>query len=194
MGAQRNSAMRSLHMVAFNKLFEDLSLGVGLACAADIVMASPSATFELSEAIFGLVPANVIAALIGNRLSPHQCRYLSISTDRLCAADAQRIGLVDLVVDEEKLETSLKALIRRLLRTSPDAIAEVKNLIDEIGGTSTIMEKRFALAKAALLRMAGNNDTQNALKSFADGEVPAWFGKIRSPIPLVLEDDAHDQP
>jgi len=51
MGAQRNRAMRSLHMVAFNKLFEDLSLGVGLlGTQSPAAWRPPTDVFECDDA------------------------------------------------------------------------------------------------------------------------------------------------
>jgi len=65
MGAQRNSAMRASHIMAFNKLFEDLSLGVGLlGSQSPAAWRPPTDVFECDDAYI------VRMALSGLKRSP----------------------------------------------------------------------------------------------------------------------------
>ena len=99
--------------------------GLGLACAADIVIATTRATFGLPETLFGLVPALVFPA-IARRIGVARARWLALSAATISANDAWRIGLVDELTDE--LETTLGRYLARCERLDANALAEVKSI------------------------------------------------------------------
>ncbi len=140
--------------------------GVGLAAAADIVLATPHATFGLSEALFGLVPAMVFP-VIARRLGPARARWLALSATTISAADALRLGLVDELVDD--LETALARYARRFERIAPSAVAEMKAL-------SALHEaapaEYHARATAGFARLLGSAGTSDRIERFLSGETP----------------------
>lgn len=105
--------------------------GVGLACAADIAIASTRARFCVSEAKFGIIPA-VIGPYLVNAVGPRQARRLALSCTVLSAEDACAMGLVQQVTDESGLDAAVEACVTELLQAGPQAQAAIKQLYSRL--------------------------------------------------------------
>jgi enoyl-CoA hydratase/carnithine racemase len=162
--------------------------GVGLVSACDVVVASEESTFELGEAFFGIIPANVLPFLFGVRLPLQKVRYLILTGRTLSGADARGIGLVDELYPAAELERGARELVRRMWRTSPAAVAEAKAF------TRALLDLGFEEAKVRarekLAGLLGGGEVMAAIRAFNDGGVPPWFGKWRPSAPLVLHAEA----
>jgi len=102
--------------------------GVGLIAACDIAIAVPEATFALTEAKLGLIPATIgpyVIEAIGVR---HARRYF-LTAERFGAADALRIGLVHEVVALSQIDARIDDFIAALRAAGPSAQLECKALI-----------------------------------------------------------------
>lgn len=98
--------------------------GVGFVAACDIVLADRSATFALSELLFGLFPACVLPFL-SRRIGPQRAHYMTLMTRPVEAEEAFAWGLVDAL--DEPLEGLLRRHLLRLRRLSKPAIARYKH-------------------------------------------------------------------
>jgi enoyl-CoA hydratase/carnithine racemase len=148
--------------------------GVGLAAACDIVLSAEGATFQLPEVVIGLVPA-LIAPFLLRRLPPSKLAYLTLSTRTIGAREAHAMGLVDEVA-EGPIDAWTARLVRRLLRASPDAIAEFK--LSLAGAEATQFAERKALALEVSERWLTSEVVRNALRDFSSGLAPHWFNKL----------------
>lgn len=151
--------------------------GVGLAAAADLVLATPRASFALPECVFGLIPA-IVLPLLCERMPVQKARALTISGRRVSAEGAHTLGLVDeLVADRTKLEPTLRRVIKQLLRISPRAVGELKRFSASLATLSRAEAlERGAAQTAADLR---EPETIAALAAFHSGELPPWFERYR---------------
>mgnify|MGYP006292888651 CR=1 FL=1 len=161
--------------------------GVGLVCASDIVLATEKATAELSEVIFGLIPANVLPYLLQTRVPLSKARYLILTAKRLEAQEARRLGLFDEVFPPENLEKGMKKLCKQLFRSSPEALARTKAFTLKL--LETPLSKRPGVAEQELLEIFGNEESQKAIIQFQQGELPDWFASFSPENPLVLNPD-----
>ncbi len=157
--------------------------GVGLAAACDVVIASPEATLELGEVLFGLIPANVLPYLLGRRISLQKARYLALSSATLEAAEARRLGLFDEVVPRPELERRLREVVRRMMRSSPAALAELKRFSASVWGKG--LAEGSELAQRTLVELASRPETRRGLAAFQEGRTPEWFGRFRPARALV---------
>jgi enoyl-CoA hydratase/carnithine racemase len=157
--------------------------GVGLVCACDIVVATEQATFELGEVIFGLVPANVLPYMLALRMPPQKARYLVMSSRKLHAAEALQVNLVDEVVNAAEAERRLREIFKRLLCSSPRALAAAKDFTAELIGTTPA--EGGLLARRRLLELMHDPSTLEGVKAFQEGGVPAWFTRFRPEHPLT---------
>jgi enoyl-CoA hydratase/carnithine racemase len=157
--------------------------GVGLVCACDIVVATEKATFELGEVIFGLIPANVLPYMLALRMPPQKARYLVMSSKKLHAAEALRLNIVDEVVTAADAERHVREIFKRLLCSSPQALAAAKEFTAELIGTTP--EEGGLIARQRLLEMMSHPSTLDGVKAFQEGNVPSWFTRFRPAHPLT---------
>jgi enoyl-CoA hydratase/carnithine racemase len=159
--------------------------GVGLAGACDIVIASPNATFQLSEIFLGMIPANVIPFLYSVRLAPQTVRYLVLTGKKLTASDALRIQLVNEIFPAETLERDLKAFLQGLFRASHAAMARAKQFTGMLLGEK--MAPSIELAKKSFLEMMQDPEITGAISGFNNGLAPPWFARFSPQNPLLCK-------
>ncbi|NKB63332.1 MAG: enoyl-CoA hydratase/isomerase [Gammaproteobacteria bacterium] len=68
--------------------------GLGFVCACDLVLADETASFGLSELLFGLFPACVFPFLV-KRIGFQRAHYLTLTTKPISSRDGEKWGLVD---------------------------------------------------------------------------------------------------
>ncbi|WP_439542271.1 enoyl-CoA hydratase/isomerase [Hyphomicrobium sp.] len=117
--------------------------GVGLACSCDLVLCDRSATFSLSELLFGLFPACVMPFLV-RRTGLQKAHHMALMTRPIPAAEALASGLADAVGDDA--EALLASHLPRLTRLTRPAIARYKSFM---GDLTEIIDRAKPMALAA---------------------------------------------
>jgi methylglutaconyl-CoA hydratase/polyketide biosynthesis enoyl-CoA hydratase PksH len=145
--------------------------GVGLAAACDLVIAGEGATFMLPEVVIGMIPA-LIAPFLLTRLTLAQIRYMTLSSRSFTAKEANTLGLVDEVASGGLVSTT-KRQIRRILRSSPQALTQSKRYFERLD--SQDLNRHTAMAKAELESWVKCPEVLNGLRAFAEGFSPPWF-------------------
>ena len=102
--------------------------GVGLTACCDIAIAAAEATFALSEAKLGLIPATISPYVI-EAIGARQARRYFLTAERFEAAEAFRIGLVHDIVPIMQLDDRINEVLGTLLLVGPNAQRECKSLI-----------------------------------------------------------------
>jgi isohexenylglutaconyl-CoA hydratase len=102
--------------------------GLGLACVADVAIASETASFRLPETALGVVPAQIAPFLV-ERLGYSQARRLAVTGARLDAAAALHMGLVHEVTGTAMLTAALNRVLADILVCAPGALAATKALM-----------------------------------------------------------------
>ena len=102
--------------------------GFGLACVADVAIASDTASFRLPETSLGVVPAQIAPFLV-ERLGYSQAKRLAVTGGRLGAAAALAVGLVHEVTTTDDLQAALDRTLADLLACAPGALAATKSLM-----------------------------------------------------------------
>ncbi len=152
--------------------------GVGLAAACDIILATESASFELSEIYYGLIPANVIPLLLERRLSAQRIKYLFLSAKKIDASEALAFGLVDECFIDAEADGQLKKLLKNLFRAEPEAIKKGKSFMNSLEGQK--LNEALVLSQKMILELMVSEPVEHALSSLKKGESPRWFAKFRS--------------
>jgi len=149
--------------------------GVGLVACCDIAIAAQDATFALSEAKLGLIPATVgpyVVAAIGAR----QARRYFLSAERFSAAEALRIGLVHDVVPGDAIDLRLDTLIDALLVAGPRAQAESKALIRSVAARR-IDDAVIADTVEWIAGVRASPEGREGVAAFLERRRPAWLPK-----------------
>jgi enoyl-CoA hydratase/carnithine racemase len=104
------------------------ALEVALGC--DLRIASSDAQLGLPEVKFGIIPdvggSTRLPAVVGLG----RAKELIMTARMIGAEEAERIGLVNRVVEPKELEGATQALIDELLANSPVAVGRAKRVID----------------------------------------------------------------
>jgi enoyl-CoA hydratase/carnithine racemase len=148
--------------------------GVGLAAACDVVIATPSSTFALPEALFGLLPGVVLPVLI-ERLTPQQARLMTLRGRTHDAAWAEKHGLADEIVPADQLERAASRTMRELSRTSPARVLGLRSWIHELVN----LEPDAALARGAAVtaNLVRDPEVREAVRTFVEDGTPPWVGR-----------------
>ena len=107
--------------------------GFGIACVADVTLTEARAEFGLPETGLGLPPAQIAPFLV-KRLGLSQTRRLAVTGGRFDGEEALRIGLAhECYEGTAALEAGLAALLSRIARCAPGAIAVTKQIVLAVG-------------------------------------------------------------
>jgi methylglutaconyl-CoA hydratase len=112
-----------------------LAGGCGLALGCDMVLASRSARFGFPEVKIGFVPAMVLAILRRNVSEKKAFELISIG-DQVSADEAERLGLVNRILDDEAFADEVDAFVQPLLKVSASAISLSKRLLYQTDAVS----------------------------------------------------------
>jgi methylglutaconyl-CoA hydratase len=147
--------------------------GVGLVCACDIAIATENASFAVSEAKFGILPA-VIGPYVVNAVGKRQARRLALATTRITAAEALTIGLVQQVVAADALDAAIDATVTELLAGGPHAQREIKQLFAQLEVGPITAEVRELTAQT-ISRVRGTEEAREGFAAFLDKRPANWI-------------------
>ena len=148
--------------------------GTGLATMCDFTLAVPNAKFGYTEVRIGFVPAIVSSILVwqvGHKIA----RDLLLSGRTFDADDAYRFGLVNEVIDPERLMQRAKELAGELAQNSPSSMRATKKLIN--GFIAKQLDLQIATAIDDNARIRSTEDFKEGITSFLEKRKPHWSGK-----------------
>jgi methylglutaconyl-CoA hydratase len=108
-----------------------LAGGCGLAFGCDLVIATKSARFGFPEVKIGFVPA-MVAAILRRNLGEKKSFELLTSGAEFSVDDAEKIGLVNIIFDDEAFDTAAIEYASRYANLSSSAVAMTKRLLYDI--------------------------------------------------------------
>lgn len=105
--------------------------GLGLALYHDFRIAAQSTTIGLPEVELGWTPPWALGRLV-DVVGPTHARWLTLSGSRIDGSEAYRMGLVNDVISDDKLEDQVNLFARRLADLPPIAVRETKSLLNRM--------------------------------------------------------------
>jgi methylglutaconyl-CoA hydratase len=148
--------------------------GTGIATMCDFTLAVPNAKFGYTEVRIGFVPAIVSSILVwqvGHKIA----RDLLLSGRTFDADDAYRWGLVNEVVEPDRLMDKAKSLALELMQSSPSSLRATKKLIN--GFIAEQLDRQIAQAVEDNARIRTTADFREGITSFLEKRKPVWRGK-----------------
>ena len=146
--------------------------GVTLVEACEIVVAAESAKFAITESRFGFTPSLMLPYLLG-RIGHRQARRWCLTAERMTARQAAEIGLVDIVVPDDALDAEIARLVDALLLNGPDAVAQCKALVSDIGRPRADRETLDETI-AAFAAGRASDEAKEGATAFLEKRKPAW--------------------
>jgi methylglutaconyl-CoA hydratase len=147
--------------------------GVGLLCACDIAIAADDATFAVSEARFGILPA-VIGPYLTNAVGKRQARRLALTATRIGAAEALAIGLVQKVVGPDALDAAVETVVTDLLAAGPNAQRDIKQLLAQLD-VGPITADVSELTAQTISRVRGTDEAREGFAAFLAKRPANWI-------------------
>lgn len=148
--------------------------GAGLVAACDTALATPDALFSFSEVRLGLIPA-VISPYVVEAIGPRHARRLFATAARFEADEAQRIGLVERVVEHaDALHAAARALAHAQMSCAPAAVGASKQLVAEVAG-KTIDRDLLELTARRIAAQRVSPEAKEGVAAFLGRRKPAWM-------------------
>jgi methylglutaconyl-CoA hydratase len=145
--------------------------GTGLATMCDFTLAVPGAKFGYTEVRIGFVPA-VVSAFLVLQIGEKQARDLLLTGRLFSSEEALRLGLVNEVVEPERLEARMLELAAVLKANSPEAIAATKGLL--AAQNKEWLDVAVAKALAANAESRATHDFREGVAAFLEKRKPVW--------------------
>jgi len=147
--------------------------GVGLAAVCDILVASDAATFCLSEARLGLLPAT-IAPYVIRALGEQASRRYFATAERFSAAQAHALGFVHELCTAEPLDAKVDELVSGLVGNGPMAVRACKKLVQDVGGLPIDDAERAETARR-IANIRASDEGREGVQSFLQKRKPSWL-------------------
>ncbi|MGE0101738.1 MAG: enoyl-CoA hydratase/isomerase family protein [Blastocatellales bacterium] len=140
-----------------------LAGGAGLASACDLVIAARSASFCYTEVRIGFVPA-IVTAIARRNLTEKQAFELLCTGKALTADEAERIGFINRVFDDDAFESEVEEYASAIAKLSGSAVGLTKSLLYQTDSMSFDQAIRAGVEMNAIARMTP--DCQAGIQKF----------------------------
>jgi enoyl-CoA hydratase/carnithine racemase len=151
-----------------------LAGGLGLVCACDLAVTAPHARFGTPESGIGLFPMMILPVM--QRVLPLRHLFeLCITGEPVDAEEARRLGLVNHVAEEGRLDEKLDWMLARIVNKSPTAIRLGKMGFAAMRDMS--LDQALEYAQLMLPAMARTEDSREGFAAFREKRPPAWTGR-----------------
>jgi len=149
--------------------------GLDLALACDIRIASDRARFAQVFIRRGRIPPSGGTYFLPRLVGIDRACLLIWTGDMIDAKEAERIGLVTMVVPHEDLEYATRDLAEKLAKGPPLAIQKAKRAI--YGGLGMDLESSLEYIEPFLKELRKTEDYKEGARSFVEKREPVFKGR-----------------
>lgn len=149
--------------------------GTELLLSTDIRIAADGAKFGLPEITLGLFPGAGGSQRLLRQISPCKARELMFTGDRISAAEALDLGLVNKVVAADELMTETRATAARIAAKSPLILKLLKRTL--LHGADMPMPAALAHEQAMIGLVLDSADAHEGCSAFIEKRKPQFEGR-----------------
>jgi enoyl-CoA hydratase/carnithine racemase len=143
--------------------------GLAIASACDLQIAVRSAKLGVSEARVGIA-SSMMPSLLLSKISLSKLKYLLYTGKTIPATEAERIGLITEVVDDDALDARVLEVVAEVRQTSPNARRLYGEYLNRLLPTAP---------NSDLYRSFSSPECREGLRAFADKREPGFSRKER---------------
>lgn len=144
--------------------------GLEVALACDLRIAQTGAKLALPEVKLGLIPGGGGTQRLPRLVGRGRAAWLMMSGERLTAAEAERWGLVEFVVDD--LDEGIEHAAGAIAAQSPNSVRALKQLL-----RVTRNEPNDRLELEVFARCVRSDDGREGVAAFLEKRAPSWAGE-----------------
>jgi 2-(1,2-epoxy-1,2-dihydrophenyl)acetyl-CoA isomerase len=149
--------------------------GLGLVCAADLVVAAESAKFMSGAVRAGMAPDAGVSVTLAQIVGLRRAMEILLTNPTISAARALEIGLVTEVVADDQLLERAETLARILAASAPLALAATKRLV--WSGLGQSVETRLPEEARVVSELSGTADSREGLAAIIERRSPVFTGR-----------------
>lgn len=149
--------------------------GVTLLLATDIRIATPNATFGLSEVKRGILPGNGGTQRTLKQLPYPIAMDMLLTGRNFSAEEALKYGLINEIVPQEELMNRALEYAERIIENAPLAVSAIKELA--IKSQYLSLEDGLRMEQILQRFLQGTEDAIEGPKAFAEKRKPQFIGK-----------------
>lgn len=146
--------------------------GFGLALLGDVALAARSAKFAVAYGALGVTPDAGTSWLLPRLVGLRQAQRLALSGERIDAGEAERIGLISRVVDDEALGPEAMATAQKLAQQSGSALRQTRALLH--ASYSNGFESQLEREAEAISSAARGVDGREGIAAFIAKRKPSF--------------------
>ena len=149
--------------------------GCELALACHVRIAADTASFGQPEVGLGLIPGAGGTQRLPRLVGRGRALHLILSGDRIDAAEALRIGLVERVVPAAELRGAVQAYAATLRKRSPSALARALEAV--ISGSEVALPEALRLEASLFGLCFATEDMREGTRAFLEKRKPEFHGR-----------------
>ena len=149
--------------------------GCELAMACDIRIASEKAQFGQPEINIGIIPGGGGSQRLPRLVGLGKALELILTGDRIPAAEALRIGLVDSVVPHDELEKRTMELAEKIASKSPVAVRLAKVAVK--ASANLPLDQGLRHEQSLFSVVFSTEDKEEGVRAFLEKRPPQWKGR-----------------
>ena len=149
--------------------------GFDFACACDIRIASDKARFAEVFIRRGMIPAAGGTYFLPRLVGIDRALLMAWTGDMVDAHEAERIGLVTMVVPHDELEIATMELAEKLAKGPALAIEKIKRAIYE--GLQINLEETLKRVSTDMQELNKTRDHEEGAKAFVEKREPVFRGE-----------------
>ena len=152
-----------------------IGIGASLAFFSDIIIAAENARFADMHVNIGLVAGDGCAAILPMLMGVAKAKEYLLTGDFLSAQEAEKLGVINRVVPQDKLMSEAMAFAQRLASGPPLAIMYTKLAVNRALIDRMNMVIPYAAASEFLCFQS--RDHVEAINAFLEKRAPKFIGK-----------------
>jgi 2-(1,2-epoxy-1,2-dihydrophenyl)acetyl-CoA isomerase len=149
--------------------------GANLALAADIVVATRSASFIEPFCKLGLIPDTGGTYFLPRLLGTARAMGLAMLGDKLSAEQAQAWGLIWKCIDDAAFQPEVEALLKHLAAAPTKGLARTKQAI--YASPSNTFEQQIDLERDYMRELGYSDDYREGVAAFLGKRSPVFTGR-----------------
>src|SRR5213596_3359434 len=148
--------------------------GAGIMSACDFVVAAQGTKIGYPEVRRGLV-AGLVMTFLRRQVGERNMRELLLGSELIDAAGAKEIGLVNRVVAQDDLMTEAQKFAQSVLQGAPGALAQTKQLIEELWSSS--VKEDVDLTLKYHMQARESKEAREGIAAFNEKRKPKWVSE-----------------